>query len=113
MGTESKTSGAVVRQGLSLLNHVSPCWFLQVVNAFRAGDAEKSGVIPARQLRNLLQNWGEGLSAREVSYYVHDRSRSSFITLICLIRFFKKKGISFGSQCIFVYSSLANTKLIF
>ncbi|XP_075989986.1 calmodulin-like protein 4 [Anticarsia gemmatalis] len=38
----------------------------EVVNAFKAGDAEKNGVIPARQLRNLLQNWGEGLSAREV-----------------------------------------------
>uniref|UniRef100_A0A2H1WLS3 SFRICE_028998 n=1 Tax=Spodoptera frugiperda TaxID=7108 RepID=A0A2H1WLS3_SPOFR len=38
----------------------------EVVNAFKAGDTDKSGVIPAKQLRNLLQNWGEGLSAREV-----------------------------------------------
>ncbi|XP_053622457.1 calmodulin-like protein 4 isoform X2 [Plodia interpunctella] len=38
----------------------------EVVNAFQAGDVEKKGVIPARQLRNLLQKWGEGLSAREV-----------------------------------------------
>ncbi|XP_038221411.1 calmodulin-like protein 4 [Zerene cesonia] len=38
----------------------------EVVNAFRAADNDKRGVVPAKQLRNLLQNWGEGLSAREV-----------------------------------------------
>ncbi|XP_050677100.1 calmodulin-like protein 4 [Leptidea sinapis] len=38
----------------------------EVVNAFKAADIEKKGTIPAKQLRNLLQNWGEGLSAREI-----------------------------------------------
>ncbi|CAH2083622.1 unnamed protein product [Euphydryas editha] len=38
----------------------------EVVNAFKAGDNDKRGVIPSKQLRNLLQNWGEGLSSREV-----------------------------------------------
>jgi calmodulin len=38
--------------------------------AFKAGDLASNGrvtgVIPAAQLRHLLQNWGEGLSVREV-----------------------------------------------
>lgn len=38
----------------------------EVLEAFRAGDSEKKGTISARHLRNLLQNWGEGLSQREV-----------------------------------------------
>ena len=38
----------------------------EVVAAFKAADPQNTGVIPARQLRNLLQNWGEGLSNREV-----------------------------------------------
>lgn len=39
----------------------------EVIAAFKAADPQNTGVIPARQLRNLLQNWGEGLSNREVS----------------------------------------------
>ncbi|CAH1183485.1 unnamed protein product [Phaedon cochleariae] len=38
----------------------------EVVDAFKAGDPEGKGVISARNLRQLLQNWGECLSAREV-----------------------------------------------
>ncbi|XP_052869622.1 calmodulin isoform X1 [Anopheles cruzii] len=38
----------------------------EVVQAFKAGDKGGRGTIPARQLRHLLQNWGEGLSYREV-----------------------------------------------
>lgn len=41
-------------------------YYLKVVDAFRAGDPTGRGTIPASQLRNLLQNWGEGLSSREV-----------------------------------------------
>ncbi|EDS33663.1 calmodulin [Culex quinquefasciatus] len=38
----------------------------EVIAAFKAGDKGGRGHIPARQLRHLLQNWGEGLSFREV-----------------------------------------------
>lgn len=38
----------------------------EVIAAFKAGDLAGKGTIPARQLRHLLQNWGEGLSVREV-----------------------------------------------
>uniref|UniRef100_U5ENA1 Putative calmodulin n=1 Tax=Corethrella appendiculata TaxID=1370023 RepID=U5ENA1_9DIPT len=38
----------------------------EVINAFKAADPANKGTIPAKQLRNLLQNWGEGLSVREV-----------------------------------------------
>lgn len=40
----------------------------EVVAAFKANDPTNKGTIPARQLRHLLQNWGEGLSVREVSH---------------------------------------------
>lgn len=38
----------------------------EVVNAFKAADKDGKGVIPAKQLRNMLQNWGERLSVKEV-----------------------------------------------
>lgn len=43
----------------------------EVIQAFKAGDKTGRGTIPARQLRHLLQNWGEGLSFREVSVKLH------------------------------------------
>lgn len=36
------------------------------MTAFKANDPQGKGTIPAKQLRHLLQNWGEGLSVREV-----------------------------------------------
>lgn len=38
----------------------------EVISAFQAADKHGKGTIPAKQLRNLLQHWGEGLSVREV-----------------------------------------------
>lgn len=38
----------------------------EVVAAFKAADPQGKGTISAKQLRHLLQNWGEGLSLREV-----------------------------------------------
>lgn len=38
----------------------------EVVAAFKAADPQGKGTIGAKQLRQLLQNWGEGLSMREV-----------------------------------------------
>ncbi|KAJ8920954.1 hypothetical protein NQ315_015748 [Exocentrus adspersus] len=38
----------------------------EVVDAFKAADTEGTGVLTAKQLRHLLQNWGECLSAKEV-----------------------------------------------
>lgn len=40
----------------------------EVVDAFKAADTQSKGTLPAKQLRHLLQNWGEGLSVREVNY---------------------------------------------
>ncbi|XP_023020958.1 calmodulin-like protein 4 [Leptinotarsa decemlineata] len=38
----------------------------EVIEAFRANDPDGKGVIPAKNLRHLLQNWGECLSPKEV-----------------------------------------------
>uniref|UniRef100_A0A1B6MLF1 Myosin-2 essential light chain n=1 Tax=Graphocephala atropunctata TaxID=36148 RepID=A0A1B6MLF1_9HEMI len=38
----------------------------EVVDAFRAADPGKKGVIPASQLRHMLLHWGEQLSTKEV-----------------------------------------------
>ena len=37
----------------------------EVVDAFKAADPAKKGMIPARQLRHMLLHWGEQLSAKE------------------------------------------------
>lgn len=37
----------------------------EVVEAFRAADPGKKGMIPASQLRHMLLHWGEQLSAKE------------------------------------------------
>lgn len=55
-----------------LKTSINVIWFVfQVVDAFRAGDTAKKGTIPASQLRNLLQNFGEGLSTKEVLFLLH------------------------------------------
>ncbi|XP_054258022.1 calmodulin-like protein 4 [Macrosteles quadrilineatus] len=38
----------------------------EVVDAFRAADTGKKGMIPATQLRHMLLHWGEQLSTKEV-----------------------------------------------
>lgn len=40
----------------------------EVVEAFRAADPGKKGMIPASQLRHMLLHWGEQLSAKEGKY---------------------------------------------
>ena len=37
----------------------------EVIQAFRAADPGKKGVIPASQLRHMLLHWGEQLSHKE------------------------------------------------
>lgn len=37
----------------------------EVVDAFRAADPGKRGLIPAMQLRHMLLHWGEQLSNKE------------------------------------------------
>ncbi|KAG8229022.1 hypothetical protein J437_LFUL007577 [Ladona fulva] len=37
----------------------------EVIEAFRAGDPERKGTIPAKQLRHILLKWGEKLSPKE------------------------------------------------
>lgn len=37
----------------------------EVIDAFKASDTKKNGLISAQHLRHLLLNWGEQLSSRE------------------------------------------------
>jgi Ca2+-binding protein (EF-Hand superfamily) len=37
----------------------------EVVDAFKAADTTKSGTVPAKYLKHVLVNWGEGLSSKE------------------------------------------------
>lgn len=63
----------------------------EVLAAFRAGDMEKRKTISARHLRHLLQNWGEGLSPREVENIfreanIHNNSQiryEDFVKICC------------------------------
>ncbi|XP_077302887.1 calmodulin-like protein 4 [Arctopsyche grandis] len=63
----------------------------EVVDAFRAGDTSKKGTIPASQLRNLLQNFGEGLSSKEVDNVFREANVSNngliryedFVKIVC------------------------------
>lgn len=38
----------------------------EIVDAFKAGDSSSKCLISAKQLRHMLQNWGECLSSKEV-----------------------------------------------
>lgn len=38
----------------------------EVIDAFKAADPQGKGVISAKELRHLLQEWGECLSPKEV-----------------------------------------------
>lgn len=38
----------------------------EVIAAFKSADSDGRGVISAKQLRHMLQNWGECLSSKEV-----------------------------------------------
>lgn len=38
----------------------------EVIEAFKAADTSGKGLISAKHLRHLLQNWGEGLTVREI-----------------------------------------------
>lgn len=38
----------------------------EVIDAFKAADPQGKGVISAKELRHLLQDWGECLSPKEV-----------------------------------------------
>ena len=37
----------------------------ELLDAFRCGDPQRKGVIPARDLRRILIKWGEKLSSKE------------------------------------------------
>ena len=37
----------------------------EIVNAFKAGDTTKKGIVPASHLKHMLLHWGEQLSAKE------------------------------------------------
>lgn len=63
----------------------------EVVNAFKAADTQGRGVIPAKQLRHMLQNWGECLSSKEIDRIfreanVHNNSMvayEDFVKIAC------------------------------
>lgn len=41
----------------------------EVIEAFQAADPNKTGTIPAKQLRHMLLNWGERLSTKEGYFF--------------------------------------------
>lgn len=57
----------------------------EVIAAFKASDPRNKGTIPARQLRHLLQNWGEGLSVREVWIFSSKRWISRGLAFNCFL----------------------------
>ncbi|XP_017772142.1 PREDICTED: calmodulin-like protein 4 [Nicrophorus vespilloides] len=63
----------------------------EVVNAFKAADPQGKGVISAKQLRIMLQTWGECLSTKEIDRIfreanVHNNSMvryEDFVKIAC------------------------------
>nr|CAG4652263.1 EOG090X0GKM [Triops cancriformis] len=51
--------------------------------AFKAADSANKGLIPARELRHVLLNWGERLSAREVDQIF----REANLTLNSMVKY--------------------------
>lgn len=49
----------------------------EVIEAFKAGDLDKSGLISARHLRHLLLHWGEKLSPKEVDQIFREANINS------------------------------------
>ena len=41
----------------------------ELLEAFRCGDPQRKGMIPARDLRRILVKWGEKLSSKEGKIY--------------------------------------------
>ena len=57
----------------------------EVVEAFKAGDPHRRGVVSATHLRHLLVHWGEQLSPREgKSSLTHRFSSSGFLLKLVL-----------------------------
>lgn len=52
----------------------------EIMDAFEAADVEKSGKINARVLKNILGNWGERLSSREIDNIFREANVSELIT---------------------------------
>lgn len=51
----------------------------EVVDAFKASDTGKNGLITAKHLRHLLLNWGEQLSGKEGEIYIFSTTFSCSI----------------------------------
>lgn len=49
----------------------------EIVDAFRAADPMRRGVVPARHLRHMLLHWGECLSSREVDQIFREANVST------------------------------------
>lgn len=66
----------------------------ELLEAFAAADLDKSGLVSAKVLRNLLQNWGERLSPREVDNIFREANISNsgmikyaeFVKICCSTR---------------------------
>ena len=58
----------------------------EILDAFKANDPGKKGVIPARDLKNILGRWGEKLSPKEstsICIY-HIIIFSDFCSMLCI-----------------------------
>jgi len=63
----------------------------ELLDAFRCGDPQRKGVIPARDLRRILIKWGEKLSSKEVDQIFREANITSsgmvnyeeFVKIVC------------------------------
>ena len=63
----------------------------ELLDAFRCGDPQRKGVIPARDLRRILIKWGEKLSSKEGNTFM-------YIHYICIL-YLGTSGFKFEKKC--------------
>jgi len=63
----------------------------EIIDAFKASDPQGKGMIPARDLKNILGRWGEKLSAKEVDQIFREANvnvngmvkYTDFVKIVC------------------------------
>jgi len=63
----------------------------EILDAFRSADPNKTGLVPAKDLRYILAKWGERLSSKEVDHLFREANVSNngmvkyadFIRIVC------------------------------
>jgi Ca2+-binding EF-hand superfamily protein len=63
----------------------------EILDAFKASDTTQRGMVPAKDLKNILANWGEKLSPKEVDQIFREANvningmvnYSDFVRIVC------------------------------